>query len=146
VEERLLLFCHEWIDLAVIRCRFVLSKIPITCLSGEGVRPSRSIRTPSPTPLPYDGEREHTECAALTCPRATAYTLELLFPLLETIGNNGLAPATIFYTCRLLFSLAPKYRPRGRCDGGEESGPQGPSVRGIRFAYPAYALQLHSSL
>jgi hypothetical protein len=61
--------------------------------------------------------------------RLPPHTLQLLFPLIKTIGNNGWVTATILYTCRLLFLLAPNSGGRVRCDADAKPEPWGSSAR-----------------
>jgi hypothetical protein len=65
------------------------------------------------------GRRENHRGAKLRT--LTPHTLELFFPLLKTIRNNGIDAATVFYTRRLL-PRSPKTSRRGRRRGEQRLG------------------------
>ena len=100
---------------------FVFAKIPITCLSGKGgetLSIDPNLLTP---PLPYDGEREHTECAALTCPARDGSHARVAFSIVKNNRKQWIGARDHFLHLQVALFARLKYRPRGQCGADEES-------------------------
>ena len=91
----------------------------------RGLDPLDRSEPPHPTPLPYDGEREHTECAALTCPARDGSHARVAFSIVKNNRKQWIGARDHFLHLQVALFARPEISPSRPMRRGRRVGTAG---------------------